>query len=193
MTEAEISNLKIGDKFTIEFEVADYDYKEINAKLPDGGWYATFRKTGKELAFATKSTPAPKFEVGDTVRVIPDPLTGTVHNGGAEVNVEEGSLGKIVEGMDETGDYIVLWAEMQEDERNIVSVHCFELVKKAERDKYEIHDHCSAWAITYEHANITSIAASFSKSNHPDAEAAAKAECDRLNADWRKQQESAKD
>lgn len=178
MTEEQIKNLKKGDTFTLKLTVVAGCQEGVYADL------AGIRfdlMTDKVLRHATLVKTAHTFEVGDTVCVVPDPLTGDVYGHDAFHNSARYKHGTIVR-QGPLNDF-----EVAINNASIfVNIHCIELIKKAVKDKYKVEkddiNFCvtdGKWAIAH-----------FSISSHPNAKAAAKAECDRLNAEWRKQQES---
>lgn len=143
MTEEEIRNLKTGDKITITLTA-----KKTNdhmAFVDESG--SPFILSTSNIHRATLVKPAPKFEVGDIVRIIPDPMSGSIH--GAYYKQElSGKIG-IIQTYNVKDDEGSFWLRISGNNNLYgISPHCLELVKKA-----------------------------------------AKAECDRLNAEWRKKQE----
>lgn len=195
MTEEEINELKVGDKFKVEYRVEEATERDVDVRVSTSAepyFYTLEKSNSVMLHTGTLVKPSPNFEVGDTVRIVKDPLTGHVHGHEDWIwDNDEGCIGHITSINTNNCNASVEYRDKTGHAHMVISLHCLELIKKAERNKYEIKDHCSAWAITFEQANITSIVASFTKSYHPKAEAAARAECDRLNAEWRKQQDSA--
>lgn len=189
MTEEEIKSLKIGDKFTVVFKVDEVEVEYVHLCHEDGPDYGgAYRKKWTLLEQATLVKPAPTFEVGDTVRIVPDPLSGHVH-GVHYCQQLIGGLG-VIEGIAEDDDENTMWIHMDGYTcRWGISPHCIELVKKAVKDKYYVKDLPLAYGINIaEYPDAPSIA-TFHKRTYPNAEAAAKAECARLNAEWREQQE----
>lgn len=136
---------------------------------------------GLQLLTAVQVTTPPTFEVGDTVRVIPDPLTGHAHNRIALLDYEIGKE-HIITNIDMIGGSALL----DGPHSMMMSLHCLEIVKKVVKDKYHIDMDSGEWYIMTE---TNAIVARYDKKYHPDAKAAAETECARLNAEWRKQQE----
>lgn len=181
MTEEQIKKLKKGDTFTLKLTVAAICQEGVYADLAG---FRFDRMTDKVLRNCILEQPAPTFEVGDTVRIVPDPLTGTVHNSYGRQLKFEGLIVTLSWLNKSAGQVTFKFG----GNINEVSIHCLELVKKAVKDKYSVVDCTSEWRVCENLGQFMPIAA-FVKTRHPNAEAAAKAECDRLNAEWRKQQE----
>lgn len=183
MTEKEIKNLKINDKFTLELIVTGVDDIKLDTKLSSGYGFGCLPKKGNTIQSATLVKPAPTFEAGDTVRVIPDPMTGTVYGNGNNKEHIKGKTGIIKEPLQD-GD-LLLWVD---GEDVFINIHCLELIKKAVKDKYTVTEKVCGWYVALS-KNEDVCVARFYKAWHPNAESAAKTECERLNAEWRKQQE----
>lgn len=183
MTEEEIKNLKPGDKFTVEYTSCKNSDDEILAKIVSEGmdYYTHFSKDSVALSKSHLVKPAPTFNVGDTVRIVPDPLTHTIYNKEDVFDLcFHGKAVKIADSVDAKGDVAIA----TETGLDTLSIHCLELVKKAVKDKYKVQADACDWEVVVG----ACVVASYDRCNHPNAEAAAKAECDRLNAEWRKQQ-----
>lgn len=189
MTPTEINNLKEGDKFTVEYTVKSKEDTEciIASVIINGMPYSsTFEIDCAALKTATLVTPRPTFEVGDTVRIVRDPITKIVHGvHGCCWTRDDGCIGTIetitpsecIAGI----DYLAKHGHAHCS----ISLHCLELVKKAVKDKYSIEENSYGWSVVSERWSH----ATFYKNRHPNAKAAAEAECARLNKEWRKQQE----
>ena len=186
MTEEEINNLKIGDKFTLEYTIEEMRSTTVYVIDANGSKHIFNKLPGGIVESATLVKPAPKFEVGDTVRIVPDPLTGTAYSDCIVLDSHIGKTGIVKVECDDHGQMQVYMGDAEENGYTIIiDLHCLELVKKAVKDRYKVEEndiyYCvidGKWAIAH-----------FSINSHPNAEAAAKAECDRLNAEWREQQE----
>lgn len=184
MTEEQIKNLKKGDTFTLKLTVAANCQEGVYADLAG---FRFDRMTDKVLRHCILEQPAPTFEVGDTVRIVPDPMTRTIYGQGKRMlECEIGEIGKITVSCIGSGDFRV---KTNDGNAYIINVHCLELVKKAVKDRYFVQEGKQTYNVCY-HPQIPTVVTTFVKSTHPNAEAAAKAECDRLNAEWSKQQES---
>lgn len=184
MTEEQIKNLKVGDKITVDFVVEKVNDTYVNLSFTSGEYYAgSLKQQWRLLKQATLVTPPPAFEVGDTVRIVPDPLTGTIYGNGVNKDEFAGKENKVLEKANEWGNVRI----KTHFGSILVNIHCLELVKKAVKDKYRVFNHDTAWGVDCEDGTV----AYFSNGKHPNAKAAAMAECARLNAEWRKQQESA--
>lgn len=181
MTKEQIKALKKGDKFRIEYRITDVTEDTVDAKYDASLLFTRFEKDKSEtLQTATLVTPPPTFEVGDTVRIVPDPLTGHAH---CHVLLWDGYIGKegIIDEIDtETGLVVI-------NSIDKIDIHCLELVKKAVKEKYRVEETFASWTVCCE----TGWVASYRKKYNTTARAAAETECARLNAEWRKQQESA--
>lgn len=181
MTEEQIKGLKPGDLLRETYEVQEVSEDYVILRYQSGTNFGMCTKDSPMARQAELVQPAPKFEVGDIVRVVPDPLTCTLYgNGQGRADLED-EVVKIIYPL-RGGD---LRVETKKGEKPWISIHCLALVKKAEKDRYKVEkddiNFCvmdGKWAVAH-----------FSINTHPDAEAAAKAECARLNAEWRKEQE----
>lgn len=180
MTEEEIKNLKIGDKFTVVWTVQE-TYKNgetlpILAVMKDGANRIISKGILKN---ATLVKPAPKFEVGDTVRIIPDPLTGTVYGNGSLYGNWVLGEARILK---ETARATEMKLAKLDGPIVTLNIHCLELVKKAVKDKYYVHDLESMGDVIIAVSTMDGeTVAKYIPTTHPNAKAAAKAECDRLN------------
>lgn len=84
MTKEQIESLKPGDKFIVEYTV---DRIAVLAHgepyvyvVQQDVWLNPFpTKKGKTLQNAKLVKPPCKFNIGDLVQIVPDPMTGTVH------------------------------------------------------------------------------------------------------------------
>lgn len=196
MTEEQIKSLKKGDKITVVFIVNNTNDEYLDLSFEDGIYYSvSTKKWWGLLKHATLVTPPPTFDVGDTVRIINDPLSGRVH-GAHYAQILEGRVGKVAhvrksgerDDEGETDDEGTVWIRCEGNNFNWgISPHCVALVKKAVKDKYRVGEAEYEWCVFV--GTEAPIVAGFSKEKHPDAKAAAEAECARLNAEWRKQQE----
>lgn len=189
MTGEEIENLKKGDRVVTEYTITKVLSDTIDAVDKENNRISFFKSTTGQLGISSIVKPAPTFEVGDTVRIIPDPLTGIAHGNGHDEPCWEKVVVKIIKSL-RGGDYFV---KTKDGEAAWISIHCLELVKKYVKDRYETRCHDNRISImdnTKPTTGYVAIVATFSQAHHPNAEAAAKSECDRLNAEWRKSQES---
>ena len=181
MTEEQTKWLKPGDLIRETYEVQEVTEKYVMLRYQSGANYGICYKNSTMAIQAELVQPAPTFDVGDTVRIVPDPLAREVYgNGMGKANLE-GEVVKIICSL-RAGDIQV---ETKEGEETWISIHCLALVKKAEKVKYRVQGAPFNWEVV----EGTCIVASYDRCNHTNAEAAAKAECDRLNAEWRKKQE----
>lgn len=110
MTEKEIKKLKPGDKFKLEYEVISVHKNTLGIKDSGEAQFSLFRKGERMLEIATLVKPAPKFEVGDTVRVVPDPLSGRVH--GAHYCQQLVGREGVIEGIATDDDENIMWIHM---------------------------------------------------------------------------------
>lgn len=179
MTEEQIKSLKKGDKFTIEHTIEKINGDEVYVVDAEGARFVIEKNVSRTLDIAALVTPPPTFEVGDTVRIVPDPLTGHAHNRLALLDYEIGKEYSI------TVIDMISGSACLDGPHRVMSLHCLELVKKAVEDKYIVEEDSLAWCVTDKNWSVCS----FNKSNHPAAKAAAEEECARLNEAWRKQQE----
>lgn len=182
MTEEQIKSLKKGDKFAVEYTVSKHEDGKVHIKFANGNSDGVWLHNDEVLTQATLVTHPHSFEVGDTVRIIRDPLTGHAHNRLALLDYEIGKEYSITV-IDMIGGSACL-----DGPHRVMSLHCLELVKKAVKDKYIVEEAQYEWRITID-SNKSSFVAAWDKQNYPNAKAAAKAECARLNEAWRKQQE----
>lgn len=181
MTEEQINSLKEGDKFAVEYTVSKHENGKVCIKLANGDVFGVWLHSDNILTQGTLVTPSPTFEVGDTVKIVPDPLTHTIYNKENEFDLcIHGKTVKIAKTVDGKGDVVVDTGAGTDS----LSIHCLKLVKKAVKDKYIVEEDDLAWCVTDKNWSVCS----FNKSNHPDAKAAAEAECARLNAEWRKKE-----
>lgn len=202
MTEEQIKSLKVGDKITVVFVVKEANDAYASLLFEGGGYYGgAGKKEWGLLKHATLVTPPPALvEVGDTVRIVPDPLSGRIHGAHYSQGLS-GVTGKVAHvhkagAKDDDGevdDECTVWIRCEGHDFNWgVSPHCVVLVKKAVKDKYAVRccyvggglTRCKVVTLGHE---IT--VAEFVCSIHPNAKAAAEAECARLNSEWRKRQE----
>ena len=181
MTEEQIKNLKKGDTFTLKLTVAANCQEGVYADLAG---FRFDRITDKVLRHCILEQSAPTFEVGDTVRIVPDPMTRTIYGQGKRMlECEIGEIGKITISCIGSGDFRV---KTNDGAAYTINVHCLELIKKAVKDRYKVKEGAQTWNVISCAATET-VVSTFVKTIHPDAKAAAKAECDRLNAEWREQ------
>lgn len=186
MTEEQIKSLKRGDKFTVEYTVTGKDGIDFicgRVFLDGRSREMKFAEDCDALESATLVTPPPTFEVGDTVRIVPDPLTGHAHN---RLSLMDYEIGKeyIITAVDMIGGAACLGGP-----HRVMSIHCLEIVKKAVKDKYFVKREGSGNAVVTIWDRDTNNEVICYWKTHPNARAAAEAECERLNAAWRKQQE----
>lgn len=187
MTEEEIKNLKKGDKFTVALKVDEVEGEYVHVRYEDGTEYGTaYRKSWTMLEKATLVKPAPTFDVGDTVRIVPDPMTKTIYGKGSLYGNWVLGEARILEEFKQATEM-----KLAKNDGQIVTinVHCLELIKKEEKEKYRVVKYGDEFQIIWADFHV---AARFDKIIHPNAKAAAEAECDRLNAEWRKQQEGSR-
>lgn len=189
MTEEQIKGLKPGDLLRETYEVQEVSEDYVILRYQSGANFGMCTKDSPMARQAELVQPAPTFEVGDTVRIIPDPLTGTIYGNGSlygnwvlgEARILKETARATEMKLAKLGGPIVT-----------INVHCLALVKKAVKNKYETRCHNDRISIvdnTTRTPDYVAIVATFSQAQHPNAEAAAEAECARLNADWKKQQE----
>lgn len=199
MTEEQMKSLKVGDTFAVLLEVTAAAERGADGLLaldaqPVGhkGSHQSHTYDSECLSVVSLGT-TPAFEAGDTVRIIPDPLSGRVH-GSHYSQLIVGAVGVVVRvhhagEKDEEGvvdDECTVWIRCKGNTFNWgISPHCVELVKKAVKDKYHVEQHGDDFQIIWSDFHV---AARFDKYIHPDAKAAAEAECARLNAELRKKE-----
>lgn len=188
MTEEQIKKLKPGDILRETYEVQEVGEKYMTLCYQSGAQYGLCYNDSPMARQLELVQPEPTFEVGDTVRIVPDPLSGRVH--GTHYSQQITDREGVIESIPANDDENTMWIHVDGyATRWGISPHCLELVKKAVKDKYYVKDLPLAYGVNLaEYPDNPSIA-TFNKRNHPNAEAAAEAECDRLNAEWRKQQE----
>ena len=182
MTEEEIENLKPGDILRVTYKVQRVGEIFMTLHYQSGADYGICYINSPMARQLELVQPAPTFEVGDTVRIVPDPLTGTVHNSYGSLREFEGLI-VTLSWLNKSAGQVIFERDGKENE---VSIHCIELAKKAVKDRFHVEEDRYAFIV----AEGAFSMSAFYKGKHPNAEAAAKAECDRLNAEWRKQQES---
>lgn len=188
MTEEQIKSLKIGDKLRTEYSIVGVHKDFVILKDSEDICCTAEKIERGVLARATLVTHAPTFEVGDTVRIAHDPMTGTVHGFGSKVNIPRNKIGKVKEVRESAGEFLVEFSDIRES--HTISIHCIELVKKAVKDKYIVRKIRDGWGVArIEEDNFKRSCAEFVEETHPYAKASAEAECARLNEAWRKQQE----
>lgn len=134
------------------------------------------------------SEPAPKydpcrlFKAGDIVRIIdwngrtPDMLD------------EKGTREAVVADPEDPRSGCV---ELLYNDRYPIVAACFlELITPVEElEPYYVEEECHSWCVRKpEPSGVYSTLSWFSKNRHPNAKAAADAECARLNAEYRKEQ-----
>lgn len=192
MTEEEIKNLKIGDKFTMEYVVSEEDRADVDlpirAESNDGTllWVSSLN-----LKHATLVKPTPTFEVGDTVRIVPDPMTGTAYSDCIVLTRHIGKTGIVKVECDNHGQMQVDMGDAEENGYTIIDIHCLELVKKAVKDKFDVRRYLDfdglddGWGVCDKKTLDTIV---YFACSYPNAEAAAREACDRLNKDWRDKQ-----
>lgn len=188
MEKEDIEALKKGDKIRLELTVAEVDGKEVYLRLADGAFFTTAEKMAIDgiMFNGEKVEPRRAFDVGDVVSVIPDPLTGTVYGEGRRIAFFTEELVTVMTRANEVGDVVI---QHLEGLRQVANVHCLKLVKKTPMNtKYRTIETDEEWQIVDESGNYI---ASFGKLLHPNAAAAAEAECTRLNDAWRALQETA--
>lgn len=188
MTEEQIKSLKAGDKFTIEY----YVYRKTNnghflIHYSNGDSYGAPTYSWEGFTHANLVTPPPTFEAGDMVRIVPDPLTGTIYGNGVSKDEFAGKENKVLEKANEWGNVRV----KTHFGSVLINVHCLEMVKKAVKDKYCAREYEEAWVVEPACRDEGEAVSAFYKKQHPNAKAAAMAECARLNKGWRRQQEAA--
>jgi hypothetical protein len=131
---------------------------------------------------APKYDPCRKFRKGDKVRVVE-------YKGRNYTNVDTGKEGVV--SRNETGADPAIEVVFDDDDLWDVDPAYLELVTPAEEHElYYVEDVGNAWAVRKsEDCGMYSTQAWFSKKRHPRAKEAAEAECDRLNAAYRKEME----
>lgn len=183
MTEEEIKSLKDGDKYTVTFKIDEVEGEYLRVFYEDGTYYGlVYKENWTMLEKATLVKPTPTFEKGDTVRIVPDPMTGTIYGKGSLYGNWVLGEARILEEFKQATEM-----KLAKNDGQIVTinVHCLELVKKEEKEKYRVVKYGDEFQIIWADFHV---AARFDKIIHPNAKAAAQAECDRLNAEWHKQQ-----
>lgn len=199
MTEEQFNGLKAGDKFIVEYTVKSTIKEKVQIALADGTSDGTWPFSSELMQNATLVTPPPALvEVGDTVRIVPDPLSGRIHGAHYSQGLS-GVTGKVAHvhkagAKDDDGevdDECTVWIRCEGHDFNWgVSPHCVVLVKKAVKDKYAVR--CCYVGGAWTWCKIVTLGdeetvATFRCSHYPNAKDTAEAECARLNAEWRKQ------
>lgn len=203
MTEEQMKSLKVGDTFAVLLEVTAAAERGAAGLLaldaqPVGheGSHQSHTYDSECLSVVSLGT-TPAFEAGDTVRIIPDPLSGRVH-GSHYSQLIVGAVGVVVRvhhagEKDEEGvvdDECTVWIRCKGNTFNWgISPHCVELVDKAAKYKYWVIELPEACHVVYGNSKSNyGFVAIFDKARHPHAKAAAAAECNRLNAELRKKE-----
>lgn len=183
MTEEEINGLKVGNKFTVSYTVKEVNSTSVYAIDANCSRFEFNKHGDLAFQFATLVKPTPTFEKGDIVCITKDPLTGNVYGRDAFHDIAYLNTGTIVQ-RGPLNDFEVAIGNTS----IFVNVHCLTLEKKAEKDRYKVKEGARTWNVISCAATET-VVSTFVKTIHPNAKAAAEAECDRLNAEWRAQQE----
>lgn len=195
MTEEQFNGLKAGDKFIVEYTVKSTIKEKVQIALADGTSDGTWPFSSELMQNATLVTPPPSLEVGDTVRIVPDPLSGRIHGAHYSQGLS-GVTGKVAHvhkagAKDDDGevdDECTVWIRCEGHDFNWgVSPHCVVLVKKAAKYRYFVKEGVDSWDVKVGFPTNYGTAVTYSKNNYPNARAAAEAECARLNTEWRKQ------
>lgn len=189
MTEEEIKALKPGDKVIIKYTVGDITDAVVNLLDREEGRTVLLKCSKGTLGTADLVHPAPKFEKGDIVRVIPDPLTGYAYSDSFVLDRYVGLKGIVVEECDYHGQLEVDMGDAEENGNHLINIHCLELVEKQAGEKYYVRQYDMpdrTFNVVEEATHVT--VAQYSINSHPNAKAAAKAECHRLNEEWRADQ-----
>lgn len=198
MTKEQIDKLRVGDVIRAEYAVAAEDLSAFTLVSPNGTRHRATRTGHNPILDAASlvvpepaAAPCPVIEAGDTVRVIPDQMTRTVYGAADERESFRGELCLVLDKVDKFGDVLVCLT-LCRNKRQYINIHCLELVNKAVKDKYAVRYCYVGGAWTW--CKIVTLGdeetvASFRCSHYPNAKDTAEAECARLNAEWRKQQE----
>lgn len=202
MTEEQMKSLKVGDTFAVLMEVTAAAERGAAGLLaldaqPVGheGSHQSHTYDSECLSVVSLGT-TPAFEAGDTVRIIPDPLSGRVH-GSHYSQLIVGAVGVVVRvhhagEKDEEGvvdDECTVWIRCKGNTFNWgISPHCVELVEKAAKKGYFVKEGVDSWNVNVGFPTNYGTVVAYSKNNYPNAKAAAEAECARLNAELRKKE-----
>lgn len=179
MTKEQIEKLKAGDRITIEYEVVSTEPDYVDVRYKDGTFHGSFAKHDHALRNAEAVIPATKFEIGDLVRIIPDPLLGFVYGTYVDdIRKYSGKQALVSSLVNEYGN-VELKLKSEGDYIDI-NAHCLELIEKAKVDKYVVKENTFRWLVTTNNLNIE--VAIFDKATHPNPKEAAEAECKRLNS-----------
>jgi hypothetical protein len=176
-----------GRLFRFTGKIKEVSYDNGNLKIdwlfPDAGKPFNLNHDFTYIELAPKYDPCRKFRRGDIVRYVP-------HNGREcpAMPLDEYYRVKtltVVE--DEDANHRVL-VETQ-DGRNKYIMFCYlELVTPVEElEPFEVYHRPSEWCVIKTANDL--IASIYNVDIHPNAKAAAEAERDRLNAEWRKEME----
>lgn len=192
----DIEDIKIGETYllpvtvtTIEksrwIEVAtchDYEYRlapsEVKTLSPANGII-------KNTETAPKYDLCRKFREGDKVRVVE-------RNGRYQPNIPVDELwsGLLTVSEDENFCNNLVKVRREDGREKLSHWWYLELVTPVEElEPYRVEEDSQYWHVFYEQNGGLMTVCKFLKSYHPTAKAAAEAERDRLNAEWRKEQE----
>ena len=182
LTEEQIKNLKPGDPLVIHCTFVKEDGDgDIWMESGDMEFWLNPSRFSLPLE-QPKHDPCRPFREGDVVRFrkVNGNNARCRYNG---VEIEEGSLGKIVR----DGSRNCFWVEFDINREWCLDAAYFELVTPVEElEPYSVGESSHTWYVYKD----DDVVAAFNKEKYPNAKAAAEAERDRLNAEYRKEQEN---
>lgn len=192
LTQEQIQKLKPGDKLALSHPLIFREYDSENDELLaiNNGEYIYFHAVDVELPSEHgTSVPTPKhdpcrlFKKGDKVRVV-EWNGRRFHDRDYGVDIETGCIAKIYESERDEPKKCALKVAYRHYLFTVPT--CFlELVTPVEElEPYKLIDSPKTYNIVRDSAMVMTI----HKKSHPNAKAAAEAERDRLNAEWRKEQ-----
>lgn len=187
LTQEQIQNLKPGDKLALSHPLIFREYDSENDELLaiNNGEYIYFHAVDVELPSEHgTSVPTPKhaptrlFKKGDKVRIVK--YNGRKFNA-APPTFQLGKVYSVDEDENTEHCYVMLQSC---DLYYAHPVAFLELVTPVE-EPYSVVNAHTHWDVADKDMKTV---ATYSKGNHPNAKAAAEAECARLNEEWRKEQ-----
>lgn len=188
-------DIKVGETYNVRVKVISVEYGAIETKTIDAPGnplthcVTEFLKSEaaafSHLAAPPKHDPTRLFKKGDKVRVVE--WNGRhFHDRDYGVDIETGCVARIYES--EKDDPKKCAVKVSYRQYLFTVPTCFlELVTPVEKlEPYSVKETMShdGWQIVRDGLPL----AIYDSQRHPNAKAAAEAECDRLNAEWRKEQ-----
>lgn len=194
LTQEQIQNLKPGDKLLVEAYFVQEGCSYIKCALSPTYAFDTTtfgihpyalsipsEIVNRQSSTVNKHDPTRLFREGDIVR--PVEKEGRTYFDAPPL----GEKCLVIEGESETGIVCVEYRYAEDEKPAIheIPFHFLELVTPVEElEPYKLIDSPNTYNIVRDRAMVMTI----HKKSHPNAKAAAEAERDRLNAEWRKEQ-----